>query len=345
LKLLFFALALCTCSCKVLDSDSGSSQVKTDASHDLCNVSPQQKQIKILPIKTDYTSREIAAHSTLNQIYTAGLFSYLAYSSGSEIEKVSKKWGFDRVDTIEKNGMFAAVVSNDSCVYLTFRGTDLETSEDILVDIDISKRRVPSGKIHRGFYKAYTKIHKKLVAILGAHDAKNKQFVVTGHSLGGGLAGVFAYYNSIDLFLNYRSFDIDKVITFGQPRFSDTLLSLNMQREFKERYIRIVNNIDIITRIPPGYSHFGALYWLNQNKLEIFKPRLSMRGSNGTTGGGELLPPEEPVALAGSEESYKQFKAMYAQNPDVYTGPSIGDHRLFQYLGKLGYVLDNFYEE
>ena len=67
--------------------------------------------------------------SELDFEINSGLFSYLAYSSGSEIEKVSKKWGFDRVDTIEKNGMFAAVVSNDSCVYLTFRGTDLETSE------------------------------------------------------------------------------------------------------------------------------------------------------------------------------------------------------------------------
>ncbi|GBG61135.1 hypothetical protein CBR_g19212 [Chara braunii] len=125
---------------------------------------------------------------------------------------------------------------------------------------------------------------------------RNLRLFVTGHSLGGALACVFSAHLFADI-------DTDHVIkpqfkllcTFGQPRTGGTKFALYMDHlihgpgrtgehdneEF--RYLRFVNNNDIVPRIPPPvrYSHSTQFVFLNEfgyeeidtemNGLEIFR--------------------------------------------------------------------------
>jgi len=104
-------------------------------------------------------------------------------------------------------------------VIVAFRGTS--SLEDFLCDADFFTTRINlnnDARVHLGFYKAYQSIESRLKArldeIVIRHNSKpqtrNPKLVFTGHSLGGALAILAAYY------LN-RFYNIEAVYTFGAP--------------------------------------------------------------------------------------------------------------------------------
>ncbi|EKD80888.1 MAG: triacylglycerol lipase [uncultured bacterium] len=104
-------------------------------------------------------------------------------------------------------------------------------------------------KVHRGFLKSCL----ELDPILRPHLDKNRPIRLTGSSLGAGLAAMYG------LFLQLDGYDVDAVITFGQPR----ILNEEGRQLYRESPLyRIVNRTDAVTAIPPhrpfGYVHFGT---------------------------------------------------------------------------------------
>ena len=179
--------------------------------------------------------------------------SYYSYAGEKEFNKQFKKH-WDNIEFFSKGGTECYVLHCPKNYIVVFRGTEPTSWEDIKADIEIHKSKkeyVPNkagmgiyGKIHTGFRNALEDIWKDLISHYNYH-AKDKQLLVTGHSLGAALATLYAD----------RIADMHSVCyTFGSPRVGDKQLIENMNFTC----YRLRNNNDIVTRVPPelfGYTH------------------------------------------------------------------------------------------
>jgi hypothetical protein len=146
--------------------------------------------------------------------------------------------------------------NNQGIQTIVFRGSG--HPRNFLVDLNFRPSRSDKLKcrIHRGFLKSVSEIDAIATGLLD----KKRKVRIAGSSLGGALAVVYG------MFLKKQGFDIDLIITFGQPRVTDK----------KGRAIwgglplvRVVNRTDAFPAIPPyqpfGYAHFGRMILLHDD--------------------------------------------------------------------------------
>ncbi|MEW6609724.1 MAG: lipase family protein [bacterium] len=150
-------------------------------------------------------------------------------------------------------------IANDKELIIAFRGTEPDCINDWLTDINIKR----TDGIHRGFRKAYQDIRENIRIIVKDNIFKN--IYITGHSLGGALATICTL-NSLDLKMNLKG-----IYTFGAPRCFSKRKSRIYDALYGDISYRIVNNCDIVTRIPTrmsDYHHVAQLVYIdNDGKL------------------------------------------------------------------------------
>ncbi|MCJ8344442.1 lipase family protein [bacterium] len=113
------------------------------------------------------------------------------------------------------------------------------------------------AKIHKGFYSIAREIFQLSRTLLNPAYSTT----ITGHSLGGAASNLMALY------LERVSFKNIEVITFGQPRFTNSdgahlLNNINVHR--------VVHEDDIVSKLPPkflSYRHFGRYFQLTKHKI------------------------------------------------------------------------------
>ncbi|KAJ8539517.1 hypothetical protein K7X08_013769 [Anisodus acutangulus] len=194
--------------------------------------------------------------------------------------------------------MFQDLSEDPNLVVVAFRGTGPFYANAWITDIDLSWYDLEGmGKIHAGFMKAlglqkpigwpkdiinqegqeqnnntkqfaYYKIREDLKKILSKNE--KAKFIVTGHSLGGALAILFASV----LILHEEEWLLDKlegVYTFGQPRVGDEQFGNFMMEKLKKfdvKYFRYVYCNDMVPRLPYDdktlfFKHFGSCLYYN----------------------------------------------------------------------------------
>jgi subtilisin family serine protease len=171
----------------------------------------------------------------------------VAYHPGPDAERVvAEDWGlsgqaFDMGDT---QGI---VIEGQHAVVVAFRGT--ESVADWLGNLTVTPRFVPDfrGALHKGFHNAYRDAAPIVDAAVARAGTRALWF--TGHSLGGALAVIAA--------MTHDDHDIAGLMTFGQPLLLGRRPARWIGEHLAGRYYRFVNREDIVTRVPPGYSHAG----------------------------------------------------------------------------------------
>ncbi len=172
----------------------------------------------------------------------------------TKILEISK---FELIDTIniEETQGFACKYTGDSksaYVVIAFRGTEKKIS-DWLTDLNAIPTVIGEGKVHTGFFEAFTKITdsqgmtvkdsvNKIMQSPAAKDENGEPLPLffTGHSLGGALAL---------LATNLLAPDIKGACyTFGGPRIAN----YEYFNKLKTPVYRVVNSSDIVARVPPG---------------------------------------------------------------------------------------------
>lgn len=169
---------------------------------------------------------------------------------------------------------------------LAFRGTESDYN-DILVDITLFKRTADYGReyrCHGGFLTSlqtfwgswgsadaieFAHIDASLFGPEGISEVlyrevnRGERHYVTGHSLGGALASLAAYYIARDL-----PSCLTALYTFGCPRVYAAPMSRGVERAAAWPSYRVIHAADIITRVPfrvLGLRHFGTPVYLGRD--------------------------------------------------------------------------------
>ncbi|RYH09191.1 S8 family serine peptidase [Tropicimonas sp. IMCC6043] len=187
---------------------------------------------------------------TWRKAYALASACKLAYAQPVEIQRMLRdRWRmggriFSRGDT---QG-FVAV--GPKVIVASFRGT--KGLGDWIGNIRLAPRAFPpaGGHAHVGFVHGW-----ELVADIVSEtiaEAPGRTVWFTGHSLGAAVALLGGTAEAART--------TGGIVTFGQPRLLDADAAHNVAGIFGDRYTRIVNDTDIVARIPPFYRHTGRLH-------------------------------------------------------------------------------------
>ena len=192
------------------------------------------------------------SNDTNNHDLLCAEMSRLAYADRPTVGSSLQKIGFVLEhwiggETKEQRGAthgtdgFVATSANPQLRVLAFRGTESNKPEDILTDAlatsEVWDPQNPSrGKVHRGFKQVYALVAEDIRRVLAKPGG---QLLITGHSLGAGLATLAAADHA-----HLKP----ALVTFGSPLVGDSAFKQTLSGLTLHRF---VDCCDLVTRIPP----------------------------------------------------------------------------------------------
>jgi len=166
------------------------------------------------------------------------------------------------------------VVQNDDAIVVVFRGTQPGRPMDWFVDFEAIHRSWDHkiGSVHGGFHDAFKAVWG--VALPGGRRILperlrargNRTVWMTGHSLGGALAELCAAQTAL-----VETIPVQGVYTFGQPRVGNNSFAKTVNDALGSRIHRIVNDRDIVPRVPlfsMQFCHYGNLRFFDNEGVE-----------------------------------------------------------------------------
>lgn len=172
---------------------------------------------------------------------------------------------------------FGFVMESDRAVVVAFRGTD--TKADWISDLIARQTKfgyVPgAGNTHLGFTQIYDSTRDQILRVL-KETSPEKTLLVTGHSLGGGLATLCG----LDLANNSKFRQPPVVYSYAAPRVGDPTFAAAYNRALGQSR-RIYNAFDLVPHVPPQvyklpkseklyrYLHVRASYKLSFQNMSV----------------------------------------------------------------------------
>ena len=198
----------------------------------------------------------------------------LAYQTEAEIRQQVTSWGFSEFSfittptSIEAYDTQAFIIANSDLVIVTFRGTQSRTDWKNNLDFVLSEgyggqANELLGRVHRGFSGALDSVWGQVKRTINQFQNQGQTLWITGHSLGAALATL-----TVSRLVLGEDKPVGGLYTFGSPRVGDRVFSQNFNNQFKGQSFRLVNNTDIVTRLPPrqvGYSHVGTFLYFSDS--------------------------------------------------------------------------------
>jgi triacylglycerol lipase len=194
-------------------------------------------------------------HFDLDDAIFLAKISELVYQDESLIREVmtGKFPNFAFIDIHKSSGYDteAIVAGNAEMIVVAFRGTEADSLEDWVSNLD--KRPMPCfiGNVHQGFWESLEQIWQSVSSTIAQFQDKNQVIYLTGHSQGGALATLAARR------LVEQGVDVQGVYTFGQPKVGDMLFTTNYEVMLPQKTFRIYNEGDTVIDCPPRLFHVG----------------------------------------------------------------------------------------
>jgi triacylglycerol lipase len=236
--------------------------------------------------------------------------------------------GLREVDFIEVGSTEGFVVAppGDAWAALVFRGT--ESLRDWMINAEFSLSPWPfgGGRVHQGFRDALESVWDRVSAALGK-VAPGANVFYSGYSLGAALATLAASRRKPAA-----------TYTFGSPLVGDDAFgqTLNGQPLF-----RVVNNIDIVTDLPPPiplflpYKHVGQLVHVGHPHSSPQVPRHSTLAE--VVGLSRLTAVQIMEGFEGWKRSFATWLEKVQQQFPTPPKP-LADHAPIDYVDLLGTV-------
>lgn len=177
-------------------------------------------------------------------------------SAAAYSQLAASKWAvqndFGGANPINQGNIQGFWCVKEDVALLAFRGTS--NPGQWIRDARILPMSHPWGWVHRGFGKGILAIEEDFQKFIETVKQQSGRKVwVTGHSLGGALAVIAAANLKIDQIT-------PMVYTYGQPRAGFDKFAENFNQALPGRLYRIINQSDIVARVPPDpfYRHTGT---------------------------------------------------------------------------------------
>jgi pimeloyl-ACP methyl ester carboxylesterase len=153
-------------------------------------------------------------------------------------------------------------VKADGTAVVAFRGTQPQNISNVLDDIQFWPRRwTGTGRVHRGFLRAYEGLREQIDAWLA--EQPPARLVITGHSLGAAMATLMA-----------ARYPEAELVTFGSPRVGGRGFAAQFSGRTVRRY---VDCYDFVTNLPPPiwFRHVAGMHYVDRHGV-VHSPPLGL---------------------------------------------------------------------
>jgi hypothetical protein len=177
-----------------------------------------------------------------SEIKKQALFASVVYGSEKEITALaeSNRYRLNLYHTIPdiQVTFFLATNEPERTQLISVRGTT--NVENAVVDIALKllTDEKTGARLHQGFAYAARRVYAELKPLL----KPGYKIHATGHSLGGAVALIVAMYLDAD------RFEVDQVVTFGQPKVTNLSGATSIQHL---NITRVVTATDLVPLVPP----------------------------------------------------------------------------------------------
>ena len=177
------------------------------------------------------------------------LAAQLAYEPPANVQAISRAWGFSDCQPISRDDAQCFVATTADLVLVCFRGTT--SLGDWISNLNLATTNTTTiGTVHSGFLGQFNDLRQQIESIFASRPGR--KVILSGHSLGGALAALgAATWTDVQPLLG--------LYTYGQPLTGQDDFAALMEVRLGDRYLRFVNNADVVPRVPPGFRHVGRL--------------------------------------------------------------------------------------
>lgn len=266
------------------------------------------------------------------------------YEAPDQADVVARKMGFDSGESIIQLNQGAWIVRKGDLAVIVFRGTDMNQLADWICDAKFAPTDVFGGKMHLGFRTGWLGLRKDIVESFD-RTGWPKHLWITGHSLGGALSVSCAH----DLEFKDRQ-PIAGIVTFGQPSIVNKALAEKWSPTMRTKLLRVVNEEDLVARVPPGYTYFGGVAWFRNGQVWRTKWAPNIFGAAPEPTTGQELADEEPFGptvmsqqeFEDLQQQLREAKQEAESGRKTYGAPGdfLGDHFMYGYRRQIERQLD-----